>query len=74
MKLLKNAFLAFIFSNLVFAQQENPKFDEVRKTAVTEKALVLIKENYVFLEKFDSIEKEIKNELINKEYNKFDNP
>ncbi len=43
MKLLKVAFLAFIFSNFVFAQQINFKFDEVQKTVVIEKALERIK-------------------------------
>jgi hypothetical protein len=74
MKLLKTAFLAFIFSNLVFAQQENIKFNEVQKTAVIEKALVLIKENYVFPEKFDQMEKVINKKLANKEYEKFNSP
>jgi len=57
-----------------FAQQGDPSFDANLKKAVIHKALELIQENYVFPEKYSQIEKEIKNKLSSKEYDKFNNP
>lgn len=57
-----------------FAQQGNPSFDASQKKAVINKALELIKENYVFPGKYDQIEKEIKNKLLNKEFDNLNNP
>lgn len=74
MKLLKIATFVLVFSNFAFPQQDNFKFDATQKITVIEKALELIKENYVFPEKVSRLESEIKNKLNNKEYDKFNIP
>lgn len=72
--LIKSAILSFIITFLVTAQEGNIKFGEEQKMSVIEKALELIRDNYVFQEKFPQIESKIKSKLNNKEYSKFDKP
>ena len=74
MQLKLTILFSIIITCVVFAQQENSKFEAEQKKAVIEKALELIKENYVFPEKFSRLDSEIKNKLSSKEYDKFSNP
>jgi hypothetical protein len=66
--LVKSTILSLIITGFIFAQQGNNQFDENQKIIIIEKVLDLIKENYVFPNKYYQIESEIRKKLSNKEY------
>lgn len=71
--LFKSVFLSFTITCFVFAQQWDNKFDENQKINVIEKVLELIKDNYVFPNKYNQIEHEIRKKLSNKEFEVYNN-